>query len=133
MGCSPPGSSVHGISQARILEWVAISSCRRSSQPGGQTHISCIKGRFFTPEPLGSSLNGKIYAKYRRRFHSWNWSIICHVPTPQFKIWDPRSYLETSPLCPAAAAWYPLPSRDNHCPAFAYFLVSVCVPPSFQR
>ena len=31
--CSPPGSSVHGISQARILEWVAISFCRGSSRP----------------------------------------------------------------------------------------------------
>ena len=33
MGYNPPGSSVHGISQARILEWVAISSCRGSSRP----------------------------------------------------------------------------------------------------
>ena len=40
--CSPPGSSVHGISQARILEWVAISFSRRSSQPRDQTHVSCI-------------------------------------------------------------------------------------------
>ena len=42
MDCSPPGSSVHGISQARILEWVAISFSRASSQPRDQTHISCI-------------------------------------------------------------------------------------------
>ena len=40
MGCSPPGSSVHGISQARILEWVAISSSRGSSQPRDWIHIS---------------------------------------------------------------------------------------------
>ena len=40
--CSPPGSSVHGISQAGILVWVAITSCRISSQPRDQTHISCI-------------------------------------------------------------------------------------------
>ena len=33
MACSPPGSSVHGISQAKILEWVAISSSRGSSRP----------------------------------------------------------------------------------------------------
>ena len=39
--CSPPGSSVYGISQARILEWVAISFSRGSSQPRDQTHI-CI-------------------------------------------------------------------------------------------
>ena len=42
MDCSPPGFSVHGILQARILEWVAISFSRGSSQPKDQTHISCI-------------------------------------------------------------------------------------------
>ena len=41
MDCSPPGSSVHGISQARILERVAISSSRGSSQPRNQTCVSC--------------------------------------------------------------------------------------------
>ena len=40
--CSPPGSSVHGIFQARILEWVAISSSREYSWPSDQTPISCI-------------------------------------------------------------------------------------------
>ena len=40
--CSLPGSSVHGISQARILEWVAISFSRRSSWPRDQTCVSCI-------------------------------------------------------------------------------------------
>ena len=42
MNCSPPGSSVHGIFQARILEWVAISSSRGSSQPRDPTHVCCI-------------------------------------------------------------------------------------------
>ena len=46
MDCSPPGSSVQGISQARILEWVAISSSRGSSRPRDQTRVSCIVGRF---------------------------------------------------------------------------------------
>ena len=41
MGCSPTGSSVHGIFQTRILEWVAISYSRGSSRPRDQTHISC--------------------------------------------------------------------------------------------
>ena len=44
----PPGSSVHGISLARILEWVAISFSRGSFWPRDQTHISCIAERFFT-------------------------------------------------------------------------------------
>ena len=48
MDCSPPGSSVHGILQARTLQWVAISFSRGSSQPRNQTHVSCIAGRFFT-------------------------------------------------------------------------------------
>ena len=45
MDCSPPGSSVHEISQARMLEWVAIPSSRGSSQPRDRIHISCIGGR----------------------------------------------------------------------------------------
>ena len=42
MDCSPPGSSLHEISPARIQEWVAISSSRGSSWPRDQTHISCV-------------------------------------------------------------------------------------------
>ena len=48
MDCSPPGSSVHGILQARILERVAISFSRGSSQPRDWTWVSCIAGRIFT-------------------------------------------------------------------------------------
>ena len=44
---SPPGSSVHRILQARILEWVAMPSSRGSSQPRDQTQISHNAGRFF--------------------------------------------------------------------------------------
>ena len=40
--CRPPGCSVHGISQARILEWIAISYSRESSHPRDWTHVSCI-------------------------------------------------------------------------------------------
>ena len=42
MDCSPPGSSVHGIYQAWILEWVAISSSGESSRPGDGTYVSYI-------------------------------------------------------------------------------------------
>ena len=54
--CSLPGSSVHGSSQARILEWVAIASCRGSSCPRDRTLISCVSctaGIFFTTAPPG--------------------------------------------------------------------------------
>ena len=47
MDCSPPGFSVHGILQARILKWVAIPFSRGSSQLRDQTHVSCIAGRLF--------------------------------------------------------------------------------------
>ena len=48
MDCSPPGSSVHGICQARILEWVPIPFSKGSSQPRDQTRVFCIAGRFLT-------------------------------------------------------------------------------------
>ena len=51
--CSLPGSSIHKISQARILEWVAISFSRRSYQPKDSTRVSYTAGRFFTTEPPG--------------------------------------------------------------------------------
>ena len=51
MDCSLPGSSVHGIFQARILEWVAIALSRKSSRPWDRTCVSCLAGRFFTTEP----------------------------------------------------------------------------------
>jgi len=48
MDCSLPGSSVHGIFQARILEWVAVSFCKGSSRPRDRTQVSHIAGRYFT-------------------------------------------------------------------------------------
>ena len=54
MDCSPAGSSVCGILQARILEWATMLSTRRFSQPMNRTLISCIAGGFFTAEPPGS-------------------------------------------------------------------------------
>ena len=46
--CSLPGSSVYGILQVRILEWVAIPFSRGCSQPRDWTQVSCTAGRFFT-------------------------------------------------------------------------------------
>ena len=46
--CSSPGSSVHGVLQARILEWVAIPFSRGSSGPRDRTLVSCTAGRFST-------------------------------------------------------------------------------------
>ena len=69
MDYSPPGSSVHGIFQTRILEQVVICFPRGSSWPRDLTYISCVAGGFFTTEPPGKpreeeivdkSLGGKI-------------------------------------------------------------------------
>ena len=60
MDCSPPGSSVHGISQARILEWVAISFSRDHSDPGIKPPslvFPALLDRFFTTEQLGKSFS----------------------------------------------------------------------------
>ena len=54
MDCSTPGSSVHGISQAGILEWVAISFSREFSKLRDRIPLSCIAGGFFTTEPQRS-------------------------------------------------------------------------------
>ena len=48
MDCSLPGSSVHGIFQAIVLEWIAISHSKGSSQPRDRTRVSCIVDRRFT-------------------------------------------------------------------------------------
>ena len=55
MDCCPPGSSVHGILQARILEWVAIPFSRGSSRPWNRTWVSCTADSF-PSEPPGKQL-----------------------------------------------------------------------------
>ena len=54
---SPPGTSVHGIIQARALEWVTISSSMGSSQPRYWIQVSCTAGRFFTVWATGKPYN----------------------------------------------------------------------------
>ena len=56
MDCSPPGFSILGILQARILEWVAVSFSRGSSQPRDRTQVSRNAGRCLTSEPPGKLL-----------------------------------------------------------------------------
>ena len=56
MDCSPPGSSVQEISQARILEWIAISLPLQGIFP--TQGLTLIAGRLFTPEPLDGGVGG---------------------------------------------------------------------------
>ena len=57
MDCILPGSSVHGILQARVLEWVAISFFRGPSQPKNQTQVPCTADRFFTDGAMREALS----------------------------------------------------------------------------
>ena len=68
MVCRPPGSSAHGILQAKILESVAIPFSRRSSQPRDRTQVSHITGRLF---PSGHQGIPKIY--------TYTWPIHTHT------------------------------------------------------
>ena len=75
--CSPPGSSVHGVSQARILGWVTISFSRGSSPPRGQTWVSSLAGWVLTTEPLiGCSIQNFFFFLFS-----------C-TGTPSFNMWD---------------------------------------------
>ena len=67
MDCSPPGSSVHGILQARIVEWVAMPSSRGASLPRDRTqfsYVSCITGRFFTISTTWEALLSFLLRRY---------------------------------------------------------------------
>ena len=73
MNCSSPGSSVHGILQVRILEWISMLSSKESSRPRDGAHvsyISCTAGGFFYPlSHLGSSqLYTQMYILFFRLF-----------------------------------------------------------------
>ena len=59
--CGLPGSSVNGILQIRILEWVAYPFPRGSSQPRNRTRVSCVAGRFFTSLATGDAWVNKMW------------------------------------------------------------------------
>ena len=80
--CSPPGSSVHGILQARILEWVTISFSRGSSQPRDRTQVSCLRGRFSTIWAIREALG-----HLNHKTSSYFWSSQIPQWLLSFKIW----------------------------------------------
>ena len=78
MDCSPSGSSVHGISLTKILDWVAIPSIRGSSWPRNRICGSCspcTAGSFFTTEPLGKS--PELFKNTLTKMLKWNkWNLV---------------------------------------------------------
>ena len=94
MDSSLPGSAVHGIFQARILEWAAISFFRGSAQPRDRTWVSCIADRCFTIWASRKSSNpltrGQTWAPCIGSIESW---LLEHQGSP-----ESSSFLKTSPL-----------------------------------
>ena len=87
MNCSLPGSSVHGIFQAIILEWVTIPFSRGSSQPRDRTQVSCIAGRFFTTEFPGKPASTHCDQPCPKR-------LSCYPPPPEI-----HTFTTTSGWC----------------------------------
>ena len=81
MDGSPPGSFFHGISQARILEWVSISFSRGSSWPKDRTHVSCVScnGRWFLYQ-LNHQGSCMLNRFIRVQIFATLWTIACQAP-----------------------------------------------------
>ena len=107
---SPPGSSVHGILQARTLEWGAVPFSRASSQPRDWTWASCIAGRFFTIWALGKP------SPYRKLSH--NESVWWHnFPSKSWSLIPPHSSCKKDPgslLIYKCSYSLPLPADISH-------------------
>ena len=100
MDFSLPGSSVQGISQARILEWVAISFSRGSSRPRDQTWVSCIAGRVFIVWATREAYKPLIQ-EVREAYRSAGKESTCNVGRPQFNSWVEK--------IPWRRGWLPTP------------------------
>ena len=114
MDYCPPGSSVHGILQARILEWVAIPFSRGSSQLRDRTWVSCIAGRFFTI----STTRETIYTTSKVKSESP--SVVSDSLNPMdytvHGILQARIPLPNLPLDRVASSYRILPSRGTLSP-----------------
>ena len=120
-GCNLPGSSVHGILQVKILEWVAISLSRGSSQPRGRVQVSCNPGRLVTIWSTRRALSFfipfqfpflfllfRLFALFFLAYHSFSKELLSAVPSPPMLL---PQLSQTSPL-----------SLDSGC----------CLPPGFS-
>ena len=96
LGRSQPGSSLHAILQARLLEWVAIPFSRGSSWPGDWTHVFCVScavGRFFTCWATVTLCDILFKKGLQRRsvlgvhWKDWCWSRNSNILPPDAKTW----------------------------------------------
>ena len=116
-----PGSAVHGIFQARILEWAAISFSRGSSQPRDWTRISCIADRRFTVLATSIQFNRSVVSDSLPPYGLQHARLPCPSPTP----WA------CSNSCPLS--WWCHPTVSSSVVPFSSCLQSFPASGSFPR
>ena len=110
MDCSPPGSSIHGTFQARILEWVAISYSRESSSARNQTCVSCVSQmavRFFTtvlPQSVQSLSHVQLFVT--------PWIAACQASLPITNSWSLLKLMPIESLMSSNHLSHPLSSWE---------------------
>ena len=131
MDFSLPGSSVHGIFQARIPQWVAISSSRGSSWPRDQTHVSCIAGRRFNSEPPGKARD---LVKLKALFPVFSTHRIGDVHEFLFNEGLESVRQPFSLLWEQSYFWDPNTSQALHCskPFHTWSLIFITIPQGFM-
>ena len=116
MDCSPPGSSVHEILQARILEWIAIPFSRGSSQRRDQTRVSRIAGRRFTLWAPGNWGAKRLHGSWRET------QLLCR----EAEVWAQAVWLLSPQRWPLFTL--PLPSAQNRlCHVAQFCFLKRCV------
>ena len=133
MDCSLPGSSVHGVSQARILEWVVMPSSTGSSQPRDRAHVSWLAGGSFITEPPGKSVLRALKGSIMLWEGSWHWHSGYFELTLRNSFWASRlkeilEYLWNKLILKSSSGW----KIDSKCVYFLTNLAFVCEagPPS---
>ena len=118
--CSPPGSSLHGFLQARILAWLAMPASRGSSRPRNQTCSSCIADRFFPAEPPQKTQRYLYWDLVGRPQGCCKTSYNAMKPPPTLRQTSPaskvqRAKVEWPCLSPVASSTYlhPQPPRQR--------------------
>ena len=118
MDCSLPGSSIHGIFQARVLKWVATSFSRGSSRPRHRTQVSHIAGRRLPSEPPGKgSRFGKetgTISKYKRQKQELNSNPDTRVMVFYFTIFIKEQVTYTISCIPFVINYLYLTKRIGH-------------------
>ena len=126
MDCGPPGSSVHGILQARILEWVAISFSGDHPEPGIKPESPELQGRFFTIWATGEaqcrspmwnvklSLKSHLYHLSFHLLHSLNLTFICSLLSTLEVAQTMHNHASYTPNFNSSSFMLPFSSQNTH-------------------